>query len=265
MEQLIQEVFQTKNYTIKKLNKGLSNQNYLLEIDNNKYVLRIPYPNINIINRQHEQIVSEQVKQLDCEVIYFNASSGVKISKFIENTLEFKDSKDPLKIQKCAQLIKHLHTLQPQSFSFNSTQTFDQYKSLVKQPLYDLEPFLWSYEYIKTKTYTPVLCHNDLVSGNLLFHEERMYLIDYEYAANNDPLFDVISFLGENQIHDPTLRECFYKIYFDSSPPYEELYKMEVFQNTLWCYWAMMMYEQTHDLVYQEIAADKYNALQTMR
>ena len=37
------------------------------------------------------------------------------------------------------------------------------------------------------------------VDGNILFTKENVYLIDYEYAADNDPLFDVMSFLSEKQ------------------------------------------------------------------
>jgi thiamine kinase-like enzyme len=36
-----------------------------------------------------------------------------------------------------------------------------------------------------------VACHNDLLPGNVLFEEDRVWLIDYEYAGNNDPYFDL--------------------------------------------------------------------------
>jgi thiamine kinase-like enzyme len=36
-----------------------------------------------------------------------------------------------------------------------------------------------------------VPCHNDLLPGNLVDDGERIWLIDYEYAGNNDPCFEL--------------------------------------------------------------------------
>ncbi len=69
------------------------------------------------------------------------------------------------------------------------------------------------------------------------YSQDKTYLIDYEYAANNDPLFDVMSFLSENQINDPALRERFYAVYFNemNDTVRKQLDIWENFQNLLWC------------------------------
>lgn len=36
-----------------------------------------------------------------------------------------------------------------------------------------------------------VACHNDLLPGNMLFDDERVWLLDYEYAGMNDVFFDL--------------------------------------------------------------------------
>ena len=101
------------------------------------------------------------------------------------------------------------------------------------------------------------------MDGNILFTKDKTYLIDYEYAANNDPLFDVMSFLSENQIEDPALRARFYAVYFDemNATVRRQLDIWENFQNLLWCCWAMMMWESRHESIYRAIARDKYEAL----
>ena len=38
--------------------------------------------------------------------------------------------------------------------------------------------------------YRPAFCHNDLMPGNLIETEERLWLIDWEYAGIGHPLFD---------------------------------------------------------------------------
>ena len=44
-----------------------------------------------------------------------------------------------------------------------------------------------------------VPAHNDLVAGNVLRHADRLVLLDWEFAARADALFDVAMFLG---LHD---------------------------------------------------------------
>ncbi|MEI6736954.1 MAG: phosphotransferase [Pseudomonadota bacterium] len=51
---------------------------------------------------------------------------------------------------------------------------------------------------------TPVAaCHNDLLAGNVLFGDTRAWLLDYEYAGNNDPFFDLANLsVNANLDHD---------------------------------------------------------------
>lgn len=262
IHKIIEELFKEQPYSLTKFNKGLTNQNYILNVNNDTYVVRIPYPDQHFINRKQEEIVSQLVTSLDSETIYFNSDTGIKITKYIEDAKDYEICCDSDKIERCAHLVKALHKLPCVDFNFDSYKQLQTYKSRVNTPLYDLSDYEYAIEHIQHKPYVATLCHNDLVHGNILYTKNKDYLIDYEYASNNDPLFDVISFLGENQIFDNTLRERFYHVYFeDKDIPYEELEIMEVFQNVLWCYWAMMMYEIHHEDIYKDIAKDKYEAL----
>jgi thiamine kinase-like enzyme len=48
-----------------------------------------------------------------------------------------------------------------------------------------------------------VPCHNDLVAANIIDDGQRLWLVDLEYAGNNDPCFDLGTLAGENQLgHD---------------------------------------------------------------
>ena len=39
--------------------------------------------------------------------------------------------------------------------------------------------------------YTPALCHNDLLPANILDDNERIWIVDWEYAGMGNPLFDL--------------------------------------------------------------------------
>lgn len=264
-DNLIKEVFHTTDYKIEKLNLGYTNHNYLLYVNNQKYVLRVPsIESSSYINRTHEKKVEMITDELHFPTIYFDHETGIKISSFIEHIYEYKNCPYPDKIERCAKLMKKLHSLPCVDFSFDPMNSLILYKSKVINPIYDLKDYETIAMQVKDFTYVPTLCHNDFVSGNIIFSETRDYLIDYEYAGNNDPLFDVMSFLSENQIFDEELRERFYHEYFEemNDEIYHKLYIWEIFQNVLWCYWAMMMYESRKEDIYKQIAKDKYNALQ---
>lgn len=262
-KQLIQEVFHTEDYKIEKMNKGLTNHNYMLKVNGKQYVVRVPGENHAGINRNNEKKVAALAASLDVETIYFDVKNGIKITRYIPDLYEYEECPYPDKIERCARLMKKLHKLPVTDVSFDAFQTLKQYQSHVGKPLYDLSMYESKIEAVKYFKNQKVLCHNDFVSGNILFGETRDYLIDYEYGGCNDALFDVISFLSENQIFDKNLRQRFYQEYFGTldENTKQQLYLWEMFQNVLWCNWAMMMYETRKEEVYQEIAKDKYEAL----
>ena len=270
INETIEKVFLTKDYKLILTDKGLTNKNYLLKILNKKYMVRVPYPDASqIIEREHELIAIDCVKgqSFDIAPIYYDESTGIKITPYIEGAVEYKDTQDVNKIEKVAKLLRRFHSLNLQSSeSFNPYERYLQYKSHISSPSFDLSQYEPIMNKIARETYTPCLCHNDVVSGNLLFTKQQTYLIDYEYAANNDPLFDVISFLSENEIFDENLRERFYAVYFDemNDSVKQRLIHWEIFQDVLWCTWAMMMEESRHEPIYQEIAKAKYKALQSI-
>lgn len=267
IEEIIEKVFHTKTYKIEKLQKGLTNDNYLVHIEKEAYILRIPpKDNAHIINHLHEKIVHDLVKELDVDCIYFDPHTGIKITRYLNHLYEYDECPYADKIERCAKLMKRLHQIPAVPFHFEPLKTLNNYKHHVSKPLYDLSKYDFALKEIQTFNNQEVLCHNDFVSGNILYGEDKDYLIDYEYGASNDPLFDVTSFLSENKIFDETLRDRFYCEYFEDTNqiPKEQLYIWEVFQNVLWCYWAMMMYESRHENIYQNIASDKYEALLKM-
>ena len=90
------------------------------------------------------------------------------------------------------------------------------------------------------------------------------YLIDYEYAGDNDPFFDVMSFVTENDLTQDEI-DRFIQAYFQRLPTEDEkkdLFNYQQFHNLLWCTWACMMFEARHDEVYLDIAKQKFKAIQ---
>ncbi|MDH6365894.1 MULTISPECIES: phosphotransferase [unclassified Breznakia] len=261
---LLEKLFPTKEIHIEVLDKGISNQNYLVRVEHSTYVMRVPFPDQgHVFSRLHEAEINDCVRDLDVPCIYFDPKTGIKLTNYIPDLAEYEECTAENKIERAALLVKALHQKPAPDFDFDPIATLKTYQKMLQTPIYDLTDYQYIVDKVKNIKHTKVLCHNDLVSGNLLFGNDRDYLIDYEYAAANDALFDVMSFLSENNITDPTLRQRFYDVYFDeiNEDIMNSLSIWENFHNLLWCTWAMMLYEKRHESIYKEIAKMKYDAL----
>lgn len=246
--------------------KGLTNHNYYFEYNHQAFMLRLPRNDCHsIINYHNEAKALALIKclDIDVELVYYNEHSGLKITKYLPDAQTYQESDNPNKIIEVAKLMKKLHQAKLKiNHEFNPIQIFKHYQNLALNHNYHfplLDQVLNEVNKVKREH---VLCHNDWVDGNILFANNRAYLIDYEYAADNDPYFDIISFLSENQIYDFNQRMMFYQIYFDDFNELilHELNYWELFADALWCHWALMMYNSRHEDIYQKIAKQKHDA-----
>lgn len=264
IERTINEILNEKPLSIEYIKTGLTNDNYHVITQNRNVVIRIPrIENHGLFNYVHEQKVLKMLEHthLDTPLVYFNSKSGIKINEFIGN----HDTFSPQYLERAAILIKTLHQQNLTSgIHFDLLKKFDDYKNRVANPIFDTS---FAFDYLKHAaeiSSNHILCHNDLVAGNLLFTDNKDYLIDYEYAMDNDPFFDIMSFITENDIQDVHLRAQFYDIYFGRPLTENDFQRLELFEvahHTLWCEWAMMMFESSPLPIYQEIAQLKYRRL----
>ncbi|WP_415776641.1 phosphotransferase [Erysipelothrix urinaevulpis] len=250
--------------SIQYLEQGLTNDNYLLTFPDKQHVIRLPKPgNIDLFDYHLEALVLEQIKDLNLDVhtLYYNADSGIKISNYIPNAKHFS----PEYIVEATNLIKKLHQSKIHvQKTFDIQAHFNQYQHRNITPLFNTS---FAHGFIdKAKTLSHenhVLCHNDCVEGNFLFTQTDSYLIDYEYAMENHPYFDLMSLITENDIQDPEQRRLIYDTYFDDDEIIDDeaLFIFEIAQHVLWCEWASFMYNEHHDQIYYDIAQLKYQRL----
>lgn len=265
----LSSLFFDNSLTMQDMQKGLTNKNFLITTGHDVFVLRVPNSDCDrIVNRHHETLALEAIRDchIDVELIYYDEVSGYKVTRYLQDAKTFDEYDNTDRIVRTAKLMKRFHGLHKRiGTAFEPAQRYRQYYRRIQTPQYDLHPYEYLLSDIDSFHNEPLLCHNDWVAGNILFTETEAYLIDYEYAADNDPLFDVMSFITENMINDPEQREAFYRVYFDTMDASirHQLHIWECFHNMLWCAWAMMMYEQRKEAIYRTIADEKYQALCT--
>ena len=266
---LIRKLFNDEVTSITLTNKGLTNQNWLVESKGELFMVRVPFKDSeHIVSRQHEKAAIDLIyrQSLDVETVYFNEKNGIKITKYVDDFQTFDEYTGKDKYYRVGRLMKRFHDLNVQSgFPFDPVGRLNQYKAQIKDRTLVLENEDTYIQFIKSQTTEMTLCHNDWVAGNIGFSSTRDYLIDYEYAGDNHPYFDVTSFLSENQIFDESARNDFYIAYFSKLPDaktIERLHHFEMFHHILWYHWAVMMAQFRNDDVYRQIAQDKFDMYQ---
>lgn len=266
---LIQKLFNDEITSLTLTDKGLTNQNWLVESKGEFFMVRIPFKDSeHIVSRQHEKAAIDLVcrQSLDVETVYFNEKSGIKITKYVDDFQTFDEYRGKDKYYRVGRLMRKFHDLDVKSgYLFDPVNRLNQYKAQLKNEILSLDNEEKYISFIKNQTEGFTLCHNDWVAGNIGFSSTRDYLIDYEYAGDNHPYFDVTSFLSENQIFDDAARNEFYIAYFSKLPDaetIEQLHYFEMFHHILWYHWAMMMVQFRDDDIYRKIAQDKYDMYQ---
>lgn len=189
------------------IKKGLTNISLLFEVDKNKYIYRHPGVGTQeIINRESECFSQHIAKELglDETFIYMCPNDGWKISKFVDNCIDF-DYKNPIHVKEAMSLVKKLHDSNIKSnWEFNIFKESDKLLNLLysnKQTSYDFniadlrEKINKLYEYSESDNIQKRLCHNDCYDPNFLTDNKKMFLIDWEYSGNADPASDIGTFI----------------------------------------------------------------------
>ncbi|MBK2404046.1 choline kinase [Erysipelothrix sp. strain 2 (EsS2-7-Brazil)] len=265
IQKTIVQILNEAPLQIEHIETGLTNDNYHVKTKHYDVVLRMPKPeNQGLFDYHHEASVLNLLKttELEPHLWYFDPKTGIKCADYVHGAQTFSIEY----LERAAKLMASLHKRHLKSAKIFSIKAhFELYCSRIQNPYYHLDFVENLMNQADHYTHDdPILCHNDLVPGNFLFTDTHDYLIDYEYAMDNDPCSDVMSFITENDIIDHETRNRFYIAYFGSLPDAALQHKLDVFEvahNALWCAWGQMMFESHQQPIYQEIADLKYQRL----
>jgi len=218
---------------------GMSNLMYVVKVQDDFYTFRIPGKNAEVfVDRLEEKANIDIVEPLTLNnhTVYFDVQTGYKIAKYIEGVpiSELADKEQYL--PDIADALKKLH-----GSGLKAEKDYHPYRRLEK---YEVLVGEHSERYFKLKElcfrYRPlldgnekVICHNDSQLSNFVLAEKKLYLLDWEFAGQNDPLYDVAC-VG-NQ--DFTLAEKLLPIYLGYEPRHSEwvrLYAWRAFQCLQW-------------------------------
>ncbi|AXK51247.1 phosphotransferase [Spiroplasma alleghenense] len=257
-----------KNVTFLEL--GLTNLTYL---ENGLFCKKSNFIVDDFLDRKNEFQVLKEISNLENSVLIKPVKFGFKSNLFTSSYEYFDDSEtlesreiNPEIILEIAKAIKKMHEIKLKNSKvkkFNFKKILNFFEENTKNLIFDLIPFKEKiYKIINENQITEfTFCHNDLVPGNFLFTNSGLKIIDYDFASLNDPLFDLASFVSETLKQDPLFTRTFLKEFDLTIDEYKKVTNYIFYQNYLWCYWAMYMFQRTEKNIFQKIAKDKYEQL----
>ena len=194
-------------YKISKL-ESITNLNHKVEVDNKKYIIRIPGDNPDLINRSSERVNQELVKNIGITlpIILFEKDTGIKISEFYEDLYTFtsSDLKNKEFRDDALDLLNRLHN-SDLKFQENFSP-LNVFKTLAKNnEKIENESKAIGEEIIKRLIEIGLEskpCHQDLYHANFVYLKEKPYLIDWEYSSQGDPIFDYADLIWQNELEE---------------------------------------------------------------
>ena len=188
---------------------GMTNHSFVFTLGGQRYMLRLPGEGTaKLIDRQGEAAVYQAIAGLEIadDVVYLDPATGVKITSFLEG-VRTCDVSNWSEIARCMSFLRAFHEKKltaERSFDlfamiefyeslWNGTPSVYQDYAQIKAQVLALRPYLD----LTAKPY--ILSHLDTVPDNFLLAPENssgrtIRLIDWEYAAMQDPDVDIAMF-----------------------------------------------------------------------
>jgi thiamine kinase-like enzyme len=235
---------------------GLTNRNYKVTVGPDSYVLRLAGAGTaQYINRQAEAHNAQVAAAagVNAEVLFFGIEDGTMLARYVDGaqTMSAGAFRDFARVERAARTFRQMHRF-PQAFAgrFDVFAQIDEYLALLRRndaripDGYDaLQKEADVARQVLTGRAAPLApCHNDPLAENFIDTPARMYLVDWEYAGMNDPMWD----LGDLSVEagfDPEQDEALQRAYFEGEPPAQQRGRMVLAKglcDLVWTLWGLL-------------------------
>jgi thiamine kinase-like enzyme len=238
---------------------GLTNLVFRLDLDGKSYCLRVPGKGTEeYISRANEERAARAAARatVSPEVLYFDATSGLMVTAFLNNTLtmslqHFKERKGAP--ARAALAFRRLHRSGAAfPFRFELFSMIDGYLKVLAEKEVDFpagyHDVLKEAETVRValaaNSLPIVACHCDPLAENFLDTGERMWIVDWEYSGMNDPMWD-LGDLSVEAAFDPDQESEMIHAYFGGAPSPAQMGRIVIYKamcDLLWTLWGLIQH-----------------------
>ncbi|MEZ7740331.1 phosphotransferase family protein [Gemella sanguinis] len=248
---------------------GMTNNNYLVETTNRKFIVKFFGKGTEkLINRIAEKSNLEKLRdlELDVENYIFDINEGIKVNEYIENATTFDAHYIKTKNKEVAEILQKVHgsgkELEGEFKIFDEIKKYeDLIQGEIKYAYYDKirDKVFGLQSHLEEIGIDRKSCHIDLVPENFIEDENgRVYLIDWEYSAMNDPMWDLAALFIESNYRKSEEGD-FFKYYYSEKTPVSiaKIMIYKILQDFLWSLWTI--YKEEQGAEFGSYGQDRYN------
>ncbi len=218
------------NVEIETLSGGMTNLNFKVTDGDDRYVVRLGEDDpIHLISRANEIASCQAAYEIGVspELVYHEA--GMLVVRFVDGKVfDEADVRIDANLQRIVELLQRFHHGIPACFKqvavmFWVFQVLRHYQNLLLQGNSAHAARLPGLARIAADLETAVgpvdivFGHNDLLPANFIDDGAKIWLIDFDYAGFNSPLFDLSNLASNNEL-DATQEHAMLQQYFGAAP-----------------------------------------------
>jgi thiamine kinase len=204
------------------LGGGLTSSLWLVEAEDRRLVLRLDTPHAQGLglDRRTELVVLREAGRagLAPEVVCAEPEAGLLVYEYVRGRSWTEgDLASRANLEALADLLRRVHALPRAGVTFDARAAAERYVEIL-EPHAEFRVLARRCRDIVAglpPPADPVCCHNDVVAQNVIASPGSK-LIDWEYACDNDPLFDLASLIAYHDL-DASQADAFLGAYAGSA------------------------------------------------
>lgn len=232
----VQKILNTANVeVVERLMGGMSNYTYVVKADDLLYTYRIPgdYSEY-FVDRRIEKANIKLVESLNItnKTIYLNVDDGKKMTTYLPGKPLSTIDSDDYPYQQVVQVLKTIH-----QSNLKAVNDYDPFGRLSKYEeinhdlgfhhpteYHNLQLKFFNFRDFLNQT-PKVLTHGDSQPSNFVLNENQLFVVDFEFCGNNDPIYDIACFANKKYEDGLKLLDAYF-----TKPNYEEKLKFHLWR-----------------------------------
>ena len=200
------------------LSGGRSNRSFLLDSGIGRLVLRINGAGSSLpgADRSNEATVWRAASEhgIAPALVFVDNRHQYLVSTYIESTLPADPQTDKVILDQALKVLKTCHQMDVSAPGIDYARHIGHYWQMIEagkkphDPRLDRQrkPMQSTLESLISSNTPTGLCHHDPVIANFVGTPDRLYLVDWEYAATGLQIMDYAAFATEWHIDDATIQ-----------------------------------------------------------
>jgi thiamine kinase-like enzyme len=219
-----------KKVKVRPLKGGLTNRNYRLDSEGERFVLRVMGDNSRLLGidrrAEHACLKAAHAIGIGAEVVAFFPQKGALVTRFVPGRVLTPEAlKSPVTLRRVVASLRRYHEQATGAGTFSAFETVQRYYELGRKHKVlfprNIGRALRILDRMQDERGVPdrvCHCHNDLLSSNLVHNRGKVWILDWEYGGSGDLFFDLGN-LAANNLFDSEQEDQLLQYYFGKVRP----------------------------------------------